>query len=122
MDDLRDFLEDRHRRDPGFSLKGRTLASLSRQMREWHRDLEAIARIEAARRRARAAQARARGQAPAQEAGGGAWRGGAIADWSWSPVSKDRSKREMYMAIQMRTAADLVAETRAMRHCVASYA
>jgi PcfJ-like protein len=28
----------------------------------------------------------------------------------------------MYVAIQLRTAADIVAETRAMRHCVASYA
>jgi hypothetical protein len=122
MDDLRDFLEDRYRRDRAFSLKGRTPASLSRQMREWHRDLEAIARIEAARRRAEAAQARARGHAPDQEAGGGAWRGAAITDWSWSPAAKDRSKREIYVAIQLRTAADLVAETRAMRHCVASYA
>ena len=106
-----------------FSLKGRTLASLGRQMHEWHRDLEAIGRIEAARRRAEAARARARGQALAPEAaGGGSWPGAAIADWSWSPAVKDRSKREEYLVIQLRTAADLVAETRAMRHCVASYA
>jgi hypothetical protein len=52
MDDLRDYLADCRQREPGFSLKGRTLASLNRQMRCWHRDLEAIARIEAARRRA----------------------------------------------------------------------
>ena len=123
MDDFRDYLEDCHRRDPEFSLKGRTLASLGRQMREWHRDLEAIARIEAARRRAEAADARARGQALASEAsGGGSWPGAAIADWSWSTTVKDRSKREEYVVIQLRTAADLVAETRAMHHCVASYA
>ena len=30
--------------------------------------------------------------------------------------------REEYVVAQLRTAADLVAETRAMRHCVASYA
>ena len=123
MDDFRDYLADCHRRNPEFSLKGRTLASLRRQMHEWHRDLEAIARIEAARRRAEAAHARARGQASAREAsGGGSWRGAAIADWSWSPAAKDRSKREEYLVIQLRTAADLVAETRAMHHCVASYA
>jgi|KBSSwiStaDraftv2_1062776.scaffolds.fasta_scaffold01076_12 uncharacterized protein YgfB (UPF0149 family) len=122
MDDLRDYLADCHQRDPGFSLKGRTLASLSRQMREWHRDLEAIARIEAARRRAEAAQARARGQPIAGEASGGSWRGAAITDWSWGPAPKDRSWREEYLVIQLRTAADLVAETRAMHHCVASYA
>jgi hypothetical protein len=123
MDDFRDYLADCHGRDPEYSLKGRTLASLGRQMREWHRDLEAIARIEAARRRAEAAQARARGQALAREASGDdSWPGAAIKDWSWSPAAKDRSKREEYMVIQLRTAADLVAETRAMHHCVASYA
>lgn len=99
------------------------ISSLGRQTREWHRDLEAIARIEAARRRAEAARARARGQAVAPEAsGGGRWTGAAIADWSWSPAAKDRFKREEYLVIQLRTAADLVAETRAMHHCVASYA
>jgi PcfJ-like protein len=123
MDDLRDYLADCYRRDPEFSLKGRTLASLGRQMREWHRDLEAIRRIELARRRVEAAQARARGQALAREAAGdGSWPGAAIADWSWSPVVKDRSQREEYVVIQLRTAANLVAETRAMHHCVASYA
>lgn len=123
MDDLRDYLADCRRRNPEFGLKGRTLASLGRQMREWHRDLEAIRRIEVARRRAEAAQARARGQALAREpAGDGSWPGAAIADWSWSPAVKDRSNREEHLVIQLRTAADLVAETRAMHHCVASYA
>jgi hypothetical protein len=123
MDDLRDYLADCHRRNPAFSLKGRTIASLGRQMREWHRDLEAIEHIEVARRRAEAAQARARGEAPApQAAGSGSWPGAPIAPWSWCPAAKDRSKREEYLVTQLRTAADLVAETRAMRHCVASYA
>lgn len=127
MDDLRDYLADCHQRDPGFSLKGRTLASLGRQMREWHRDLEAIARIEAARRRAEAAQARARGQAIAGGASDGSWCGAAITNWSWCPEPKDSSAsarlgHEEYLVIQLRTAADLVAETRAMHHCVASYA
>jgi hypothetical protein len=123
IDDLRDYLADCHQRNPEFSLKGRTLASLCRLMREWHRDLEAIARIEAARRRVEATHARAHGQAPARRAtGDGGWRGAAIKDWSWSPAAKDRSKREEYLVIQLRTAADLVAETRAMHHCVASYA
>src|SRR5215813_12636666 len=87
MDDLRDYLVDCRRRNPEFGLKGRTLASLRRQMREWHRDLEAIARIEVARRRAEAAQGRARGQASVREpADGGRWPGAAIADWSWDPA------------------------------------
>jgi len=120
MDDLRDYLAACHRRDPAFSLKGRSLASLGRLMREWHRDLEAIARIEAARRRAEAAQNRARGRAAAPV--DDSWPGAAIADWSWSPSSRVRGKREEYVVVQLRTAADLVAETRSMRHCVASYA
>ena len=123
MDDLRDYIADCHARNPEFSLKGRTLASLCRQMRQWHRDLEAIQRIEVARHRAEAARARARGRVLVPEAnGGGNWPGAAIADWSWSPAAKDHSRREEYRVIQLRTAADLVAETRAMHHCVASYA
>jgi hypothetical protein len=123
MDDLRDFLADCFQRDPGFSLKGRRLGSLRRQMHAWHRDLEAIARIEAARRRAEAARARALGQTlPPDATLDGSWTGAAMADWSWSPTVQDRAKQRQYVVIQLRTAADLVAETRAMHHCVASYA
>jgi len=123
MNDFGDYFADCYRRNPQFSLKGRTLASLGRQMHEWHRDLAAIARIEVARRRAEAARARARGEAVTADASGGdSWPGAAVANWSWSPATKDRSKREEYLVIQLRTAADLVAETRAMRHCIASYA
>jgi hypothetical protein len=122
MDDLRDYLVACHRRNPEFSLKGRSLASLGRQMREWHRDLEAIARIEAARHGAEAVRNRARGATPGPEPSSGNWPGATIADWSWSPSSTVRSKREEYVVAQLCTAADLVAETRAMRHCVASYA
>jgi PcfJ-like protein len=121
MDDLRDYLADCYRRNREFRLKGRTLASLGRQMRAWHRDLEAIARIEAQRRRVEAAQNRARGPVPAQEPSNAPWKGAAIGDWSWSP-SNVRAKREAYVVAQLRTAADLVDETRAMHHCVASYA
>jgi hypothetical protein len=37
------------------------------------------------------------------------------------PGCQDRSKRKEYLVIQLRAAADLAAERRAMRHCVASY-
>jgi hypothetical protein len=122
MDDLSDYLAARYRRDRTFSLKGRSLASLGRLMREWHRDLEAIARIEAARRRAEAARNRGRGPTPGPEASSRSWPGAAITDWSWSPSSKAHAKRDEYVVTELRSAADLVAETRAMRHCVASYA
>ncbi|MGC2780007.1 MAG: PcfJ domain-containing protein, partial [Bradyrhizobium sp.] len=41
---------------------------------------------------------------------------------SWSPSAKAFAKRDEYVITQLRTAEDLVAESRAMRHCVASYA
>ena len=52
MDDLCDYLAAAYRRDRRYNLKGRTLTSLNRAMAEWHRELEAIERIEAARRAA----------------------------------------------------------------------
>lgn len=123
IDDLADYLADCRARDAGFSLKGRTLASLQRQMRAWHRDIAAVARIEEMRRRAAAARARARGEVYVGDAAAGAtWAGASIADWSWRPSGKERVKREEYVVVQLRTAADLVAETRAMQHCVATYA
>lgn len=124
IDDLCDYLGDCFRRTEDYSMKGRTLASLRRQMHVWHEDLQAIARIEAARRRAEAARATALGLPPPSVAStGGTWKGAAIADWSWNPSSKTRrSTREEFVVVQLKTAADLVAETRAMSHCVASYA
>lgn len=125
IDDLCDYLADCYGRNAGYSLKGRTLVSLSRQMREWHRDLEAIQRIEAQRRRAEHAHA-------VGAVASASWPGASIADWTWSPSTSARSRRgeeyrpkhnrEEYAVVQLRTAADLVAETRTMRHCVASYA
>jgi PcfJ-like protein len=122
MDDLGDYLAACYRRNREFSLKGRTLGSLRRQTDEWHRDLAAIARIEAARRRAEAAWNRAHGAAARAEPPSDRWPGAQIADWSWSPSVKVRGRREEYVVTQLRSAADLVAETRAMRHCVAAYA
>jgi hypothetical protein len=123
MEDLGDYLAHCHERDRRYSIKGRTLASLRRQMREWHRDLAAIQRIENARRRAEEARARARGQVWMPDASAsGSWAGMAIAEWSWTASGKDRSKREEFVVTQLRTAAELLAETRAMHHCVASYA
>ncbi len=131
MDDLCDFLAECTRQNRSYSLKGRTLASLTRQMRAWHRDLAAIHRIDAARRRAEEARRRGRrgGVGPGASVGGH-WSGAALEDWSWSPSDKAKNKaktksnvkRETYHVVPLRSGADLVAETRAMRHCVASYA
>lgn len=112
IDDLCDYLAECRRRDPRYRLEGRTLGSLTRRMHEWHRDLAAIARIEAMRRRAR-------GAVPVEAA----WSGSSLADWEWVPSSKDAKARgERYVMRQLKQAEDLVMESRAMRHCVSSYA
>jgi hypothetical protein len=115
IDDLCDYLTECRRRDASYSLEGRTLTSLSRRMHEWHRDLAAVERIEAIRRRARG-----RGAGVPADA---AWSGAPLADWEWTPSSKDaRAKGERFVVRQLKVAEDLVMESRALRHCVSSYA
>jgi len=119
IDDLCDYLADCRRRDPGYSVEGRTLASLNRRMHEWHRDMAAIERIEAIRRRAAGSAARAANAS----AVGPAWAGSPLADWEWTPSAKDaKAKGERFVVRQLKQAEDLVMESRAMRHCVSTYA
>ncbi|TKB22764.1 MAG: hypothetical protein E5V75_00210 [Mesorhizobium sp.] len=114
IDDLCDYIGAMHRRDRAYSLKGRTLASLHRQMLEWHRYLAAVARIEAMRRRA---------AGPGQQPQGVAWAGSRLEDWEWLPSAKEAKARGEYFYIrQLKTAEDLVSESRAMHHCVSTYA
>jgi hypothetical protein len=119
IDDLCDYLANAWRRNRAYSLKGRTLSSLRRQMEQWHRDLAAVERIEAMRRRAAGRNARVAGAASQ----GGAWPGSPLADWEWQPSEKEAACRgERFMVRQLKHAEDLVAESRAMHHCVSSYA
>lgn len=119
IDDLCDYLAECRRRDRRYSIEGRTLASMRRRMHEWHHDVAAIERIEAIRRRARQAAAHGRGVAAADLA----WAGSPLADWEWTPSAKDaKAKGERYVVRQLKQAEDLVMESRAMRHCVSTYA
>jgi hypothetical protein len=119
IDDLCDYLAECRRRDRSYSVEGRTLASLSRRMHEWHRDIAAIERIEAIRRRASGRAARAAGASVADRA----WTGSPLADWEWAPSAKDaKAKGERFVVRQLKQAEDLVMESRAMRHCVSTYA
>ncbi|MCC0043432.1 MAG: PcfJ domain-containing protein [Brucellaceae bacterium] len=119
INDLCDFLAAKRRGDRGWSLKGRTLGSLRRAMHEWHRDAAIVARIEAARQRAAAAANGNRG--PVSQ--GGSWKGSPLANWEWTPSAKRGGKaREKYVVAQLLTADSLVVESRAMRHCVWTYA
>jgi len=115
IDDLCDYLAECRRRDRSYSLQGRTLAALNRRMHEWHRDIAAIERIEAIRRRSSPRGAPTR----AVEA----WLGSPLADWEWAPSDKEaKAKGERFVVRQLKRAEDLVMESRAMRHCVSSYA
>ena len=113
IDDLCDYLADCRVRGQDYSIEGRTLSSLGRRMHEWHRDVAAIERIEALRRRA---------------AGRGAdvnatWAGSRLSDWDWRPSNKAATSRdERFVIRQLKQAEDLVMESRAMRHCVSTYA
>ena len=122
IDDLCDYLAECRRQEPGYNIQGRTLASLSRRMHEWHRDLAAIERIEAIRRRA-AGRGNQRGTNAIVP--GGAWSGSPLPDWEWAPAAKDakgKAKGERFVMRQLKQAEELVMESRAMRHCVSTYA
>lgn len=120
IDDLCDYLADCRRRDASYTLQGRTLPSLTRRMHEWHRDLAAIERIEAMRRRA-AGQTATRGAGAC--AANRVWPGSPLADWEWVPSAKEaKAKGERFVVRQLKQAEDLVLESRAMRHCVSTYA
>ncbi|RWF55797.1 MAG: hypothetical protein EOS50_13010 [Mesorhizobium sp.] len=119
IDDLCDYIGAMHQRDAAYTLKGRTLASLRRQMLEWHRDIAAIERIEAMRRRAAGRAPRTAGM----QSQGRAWDGSRLEDWEWQPSSKEaKAHGERFFVRQLKTAEDLVAESRAMHHCVSMYA
>jgi len=116
IDDLCDYLAECRRLDPNYSLEGRTLPALVRRMHEWHRDLAAIERIEAIRRRTHARGA-------AGSAADATWPGSPLSDWEWVPSAKDaKAKGERFVVRQLKRAEDLVMESRAMRHCVSTYA
>lgn len=116
IDDLCDYLAECRRRDPLYSLEGRTLSALTRRMHEWHHDIAAIERIEAMRRRAR-------GRGASTWAADAAWSGSPLADWEWVPSSREaRARGERFVVRQLKQAEDLVMESRAMRHCVSAYA
>ena len=120
IDDLCDYLADCRRRDPAYDIQGRALPSLTRRMHEWHRDIAAIERIEAIRRRAagRGGPRGANASVPDR-----AWPGSPLADWEWMPSAKDaKSKGERFVVRQLKQAEDLVMESRAMHHCVSTYA
>jgi hypothetical protein len=78
-------------------MKGRTPESVLRAMREWHRSL-------------------ALGRAKSIAA---TWGPSGFPGFEWEDGAGE--DRRVYRIVELRTASELVAEGRAMRHCVASY-
>ncbi|MGJ4854820.1 PcfJ domain-containing protein [Labrys sp. La1] len=123
IDDLCDFLSARFRADRRYSLKGRTPASLQRQMREWHRELAQLDQIRRMAQRHAAQARRPLANGDGKSSDGGRWQGAALADWSWQPSTKEAPhRREEILMVQLKTGADLLTESRAMHHCVSGYA
>ncbi len=98
VDDLWDYLADRNRRDPAYSLKGRSIASLVAATESWHREL---ARMKAV--------------------GGGSWEGDPHADFLHVSEGDNPARRATWRITQIRTGDELAREGTAMRHCVVSY-
>ncbi len=96
INDLVDYIAAARTEQPDFSLKGRSLAALTRRMEEWHRAL----------RKQRALC-------------GGAWEGHPIPDVDYETGSDER--RAIWRFRQIKTGNDLFKEGQRMHHCVVSY-
>ena len=96
MDDLADFLLAAKQEDQDFSLKGRTLVSLTRRMQDWHRTLQ-------------------RSHANSGES----WAGILLSDIEYG-IGKD-DKYAIWRFRQIKTGGELYREGHRMHHCVATY-
>ena len=98
IDDLVDYLDAAYEADAGYTLKGRTLASLTAAMEQWHRDLARIKRM-----------------------GNHSWDGAPIADWHYSKVAFGKDQPTDWTFVQVKTSRDLADEGNEMHHCVYTY-
>jgi hypothetical protein len=96
LDDLADYLLAARQEDRNFTLKGRTLASLERKMKDWHRDL----------RREKAIT-------------GGAWAGSPLPDVDYAAGSEENPA--IWRFRQIKTGNALFQEGTRMHHCVVAY-
>jgi len=95
LNDIMDFLRDRHNNSDVFDLKGRTFNSLIKLSNEWHRTM----------------QFRKFGNQNFT------WRGIDIPDWNWT----DKKQTSTWTVTQLLTSKELFNDGKRMRHCVASY-
>ncbi|MGE5293954.1 MAG: PcfJ domain-containing protein [Solirubrobacterales bacterium] len=91
--------EDRGPAQPNFSLRGRTIASLLRQVEAWHRQL--------------GRESKARDTS---------WKHSAIHDWQFVEGTRETQTMKVWRIRELLSGRELAAEGRSQRHCVASYA
>ncbi len=96
-----DYIKNRHEADIGFSMKGRTVRSLTRDIEEWHRQLAMAEKL-----------TRFNFKASGFNAG------------TWELEGQHGGKRQKFVWTinELMTSKDLHAEGKTMRHCVYSYA
>lgn len=98
MNDMLDFLRNQRRDNPAYSIKGRTLASLSEQVRQWHRALNRARRM-----------------------GNAVWPGVELPDKTYLNQAMSKNRRCDWRFAQIKTSQDLAEEGTKMRHCVYAY-
>lgn len=102
LDELLDFLRNRHLDDETFSLKGRTLASITQLSNEWHEE-----------------------QIRKQHKYGTVWEGMHIKPWTYiTRLNHPHDKRKIervYTIEEITNSKDLFHEGRTQGHCVGSY-
>jgi hypothetical protein len=98
MNDIIDFLRQERAHNANYSLKGRTLASVTAQVEQWHRAINGARRM-----------------------GNAKWEGADVADAIYHDqlISKDR--RADWRFSQIKTSQALAEEGTAMHHCVYAY-
>ena len=98
MNDMIDFLRQERVRNPQYSLKGRTLASVAQQVEQWHRALNRARRL-----------------------GNATWDGADLSDAIYHDQLMSKDRRVDWRFSQIKTSQALAEEGTAMHHCVYSY-
>lgn len=98
MNDVIDFLRQERARNPNYSLKGRTLASVAQQVEQWHRAIHRARRM-----------------------GNATWEGADLVDAIYHDQSMSKDRRVDWRFIQIKTSQALAEEGTAMHHCVYAY-
>jgi len=114
---LLDYIEHAREENANWSMKGRTVRALMRDMEGWHRELAEVQRLA---RRAGVAQWTVCRKPPPEH-----FKPSGFKNWDWMRKTKDKRGRPvetLYKIVELIAYKDLVDEGRALRHCIASYA